>query len=59
MGGEQVTNERECSGGPGCISTIIGLMLIWALLCGVNYGGKHYGVSCKGDGLTIERTDRP
>lgn len=36
--------EISASGG-GCVSTIIGILVIWALLFGVTIDGKHYGLS--------------
>jgi len=40
--------------GPGCITTILGFIIIWGLLFGVNYGGKHYGISCGNNGVDID-----
>lgn len=41
-------------GGPGCITTVLGLIILWALLFGVNYNGKHYGLSCSSTGVTVD-----
>lgn len=46
-------NEREHDskddGCWGCGKTIVGVLIIWAFLFGVTYGGKHHGVSCSCD----------
>lgn len=39
--------KREVSiGGGSCLVTILGLILLWALLFGVTYKGKHYEIDC-------------
>lgn len=30
----------------GCITIIIYVTILWALVFGVTYGGKHYGIAC-------------
>ena len=30
----------------GCLSTILVIIALWALLFGVTIGDKHYGISC-------------
>lgn len=32
--------------GCGCFSTIISILIIWALIFGITIDGKYYGVSC-------------
>jgi hypothetical protein len=42
-------------GGCGCASFIIGIIVVWAFLFGVTYGGKHYGVQLSCDhGVVVE-----
>ncbi len=36
------------------IRTIFAVIIIWALLFGVNIGGRHYGISCGNDGVTLQ-----
>ncbi len=41
----------------GCITIILGILALWALVFGVTIDGKHYGVagcSCDG-GVEIDR----
>jgi hypothetical protein len=33
-------------GGCGCLSIILFVMLVWALVFGVTIDGRHYGISC-------------
>jgi hypothetical protein len=41
--------------GCGCFTIIIVVLICWALMFGVNYQGKHYGISsCNTNGVTIE-----
>lgn len=41
--------------GCGCLSAIVFLILIWALVFGVTIGGKHYGLSCTCErGVVVE-----
>lgn len=30
----------------GCLSVILGVILLWALLFGVTWDGNYYGISC-------------
>lgn len=30
----------------GCLGVILTCVVLWALLFGVTYGGKHYGIKC-------------
>ncbi len=30
----------------GCVGCVVTVIVLWALLFGVTYGGKHYGLSC-------------
>jgi hypothetical protein len=40
----------------GCISTIIALIVVWALLFGVTIDGKHYGLTCDcNHGVVVDR----
>lgn len=39
--------------GPGCFGLVIAIIMLWALLFGVNYDGKHYGLSCGSKGVDI------
>ena len=48
-------NKTEVSvSNGGCITTIIALIILWALLFGVNYNGKHYGISCGPTGVNVD-----
>lgn len=39
----------------GCLSTIVAIIFIWALIFGVTIGGKHHGISCTRDrGVVVE-----
>jgi hypothetical protein len=31
----------------GCLGMIVFVFVLWALLFGVTYKGKHYGLSCE------------
>ena len=45
-----MADQKEVSVGcGGCLSLIIFVIIIWALLFGVTINGKHYGLSCSGD----------
>ncbi len=33
----------------GCVTTILAILLLWALLFGVTIGGRHYKLSCSKD----------
>jgi hypothetical protein len=39
-------SKQSSSGGFGCISTIVFIILVWALVFGFTYNGKHYGLKC-------------
>ena len=40
----------------GCLTFIVGALLLWALLFGVTYDGKHYGVTCScSRGVVIDK----
>lgn len=43
----------DTGNGCGCITLIITAIVAWALLFGVNYKGKHYGLSCGSSGVTV------
>lgn len=43
------SSSSSSSGGCGCLSFIVFCLVVWALLFGVSYGGKHYGLSCSAD----------
>ncbi len=30
----------------GCVGFILTCMVLWALIFGITYGGKHHGVTC-------------
>jgi hypothetical protein len=36
------------------IKFILACTILWALLFGFNVGGKHYGMSCGSNGVTLE-----
>lgn len=35
--------------GCGCISIILTVIFLWALIFGVTVSGKHYGLSCSSE----------
>ena len=39
----------------GCLTTILVIIFIWALLFGVTIDGKHYGISCNCSGVHIDK----
>ncbi len=40
----------------GCLGVIAMVLFVWALLFGVTYEGKHYGISCSRDrGVEVEK----
>lgn len=42
-------------GGCGCFSSVLFLLLMWALLFGVSVDGKHYGIGCScDDGVSVD-----
>ena len=47
--------SENSSSGCGCFSLILFVLLVWALLFGVTYGGKHHFISCSCErGVTVE-----
>lgn len=43
----KVTDKSSSDDSPlGCIGCVLTVIVLWALLFGVTYGGKHYGLSC-------------
>ncbi len=51
-----MTQGYQASGSPvGCLSLIITVILVWALIFGVTLDGKHYGLDCScAHGVTIQ-----
>lgn len=48
-------SKQQSSGGCGCLTTIVVLVVMWALVFGVNVNGKHYGISgCGCDGVQFD-----
>lgn len=41
-------SDAQCSsgGGCGCISIILTLMFLWALVFGVTWNGRHHDIEC-------------
>jgi hypothetical protein len=35
--------------GGSCLGCIVTIIFLWALIFGVTWGGKHYGLSCSSD----------
>jgi hypothetical protein len=33
---------------------VITIIILWALLFGVNVNGKHYGIACGNNGVTLK-----
>jgi len=33
-------------GGCGCLSFVVFILLLWALVFGVSWGGKHHEINC-------------
>jgi len=51
--------KRDDSEVWGCARTIVGILIIWAFLFGVSYGGHHYGVGCSCDrGVEFTNTNK-
>lgn len=50
---ENKTEIRLGGSGIGCFTLILSITLLWILLFGLNYEGKHYGFSCGSDGVTV------
>lgn len=47
-------------GGCGCFSSVLFLLLMWALLFGVSVDGKHYGIGCScDDGVSVDFDSEP
>lgn len=39
----------------GCLPIVISFIILWGLLFGVTWNGKHHGISCTSDrGVVIE-----
>ncbi len=52
---EETKTKDTSNGGCGCFSFIVFMIFMWALLFGVTYDGKHYGMSCSCDrGVAID-----
>jgi hypothetical protein len=51
--GKTVTITRQSSCG-GCLVFILVIIAFWALVAGVNIGGKHYELSCGDNGVNID-----
>lgn len=42
-----MSNETNEAQAPfGCLRVIITIIVVWAVLFGVTWNGKHYGLSC-------------
>jgi hypothetical protein len=53
-------SKTEVKGGCGCLSIIVGIIVIWAVGCGVTWKGVHYELKCGCDrGVEIEESARP
>lgn len=49
------SNSGSSGGGEcGCFSSVLFLLLMWALLFGVSVDGKHYGIGCSCDAVIPE-----
>lgn len=47
----------EKGSGCGCLGLVILCLTLWALLFGVTWGGKHYGVGCtRAKGIEFKRS---
>jgi hypothetical protein len=46
---DDVKVEVDSGGCLGCLSIIVFVFALWALLFGVTYKGKHYGLQCSPD----------
>lgn len=38
----------------GCLPLVVTMLVLWGLIFGVNVSGKHYGVSCGCDGVSVQ-----
>lgn len=38
-------DSADGAGGGGCITFVMAVVVLWAFLFGVTYGGKHYSLS--------------
>ena len=49
-------SDDSSSGSPlGCVGFIVTVVVLWAFLFGVTYGGKHHGLSCScSKGVVVE-----
>ena len=46
----------QLTGCSGCLSVIVMILGLWALVFGVTYEGKHYGISCSTErGVEVEK----
>ncbi len=40
----------------GCLPLILTILVLWALLFGVSFDGRHYGIGCSCDrGVTVDK----
>lgn len=44
-----MTDPRTPTINLGCLGTVIWCLLFWALLFGVTWHGRHYGITCSCD----------
>lgn len=50
------TDKTESTGCWGFVTSIIAIIVLWALVFGVTIDGKHYSLSCDAKhGVVIER----
>jgi hypothetical protein len=50
------TSSGSSGGGCGCLSIIVFFLLMWALIFGVTFEGKHYAIGCGCDeGVSVGR----
>jgi hypothetical protein len=50
---EKRKSKRFNLGGSGCLSTLLLILLFWAWVFGVTYGGHHYSIGCNSNGVEI------
>lgn len=49
------SNTKSSGGGCGCLSIVLFMLLMWALIFGITVGGKHYEISCSCNrGVVVE-----